>query len=144
MPLLLTVSCFNIIQSGFSFLVPAHLGSPGKGPLNGCVCVCVTLCIDSAGWLSVRFSAYRIVSYRARTAARRPGVAVVASSRRPVRTPSAHASCVCSSSSRRFGDGFDVEPSSDRLAISRRRCTAYRTSIERVLRPSAALRRRVL
>ena len=31
----------NKIQSGFTFLVPAHPGSPGKGPLNGCVCVCV-------------------------------------------------------------------------------------------------------
>ena len=35
MPLPLTVSCFNKIQSGFTFLVLAHLGSPGKGPLNG-------------------------------------------------------------------------------------------------------------
>jgi len=34
----LTVSCFSKIQIGFTFLVPAHLGSPGKGPLNGCVC----------------------------------------------------------------------------------------------------------
>ena len=41
MPLPLTVSCFSKIQVGFTFLVPAHLGSPGKGPLNGCVCVCV-------------------------------------------------------------------------------------------------------
>ena len=40
MPLLLTVSCFSKIQIGFTFLVLAHLGSPGKGPLNGCVCVC--------------------------------------------------------------------------------------------------------
>jgi len=40
MPLLLTASCFSKIQIGFAFLVPAHLGSPGKGPLNGCVCVC--------------------------------------------------------------------------------------------------------
>ena len=39
MPLPLTVSCFNKIQSGFTFLVPADPGSPGKGPLNGCVCV---------------------------------------------------------------------------------------------------------
>ena len=31
------------IQIGFTFLVPAHLGSPRKGPLNGCVCVCVLL-----------------------------------------------------------------------------------------------------
>ena len=30
---------------GFTFLVPAHLGSPGKGPLNGCVCVCVCVCV---------------------------------------------------------------------------------------------------
>ena len=41
MPLPLTVSCFSKIQIGLSFLVPAHLGSPGKGPLNVCVCVCV-------------------------------------------------------------------------------------------------------
>ena len=40
MPLPLTVSCFSKIQIGFTFLVPAHLGSPGKGPLNGCVYVC--------------------------------------------------------------------------------------------------------
>jgi len=30
MPLPLTVSCFSEIQIGFTFLVPAHLGSPGK------------------------------------------------------------------------------------------------------------------
>ena len=42
MPLPLTVSCFSKIQIGFTFLVPAHLGSPGKEPLNGCVCVCIT------------------------------------------------------------------------------------------------------
>ena len=41
MPLPLTVSCFSKIQIGFTFLVAAHLGSRGKGPLNGCVCVCV-------------------------------------------------------------------------------------------------------
>jgi len=39
MPLPLTVSCFSKILIGFTFLVPAHLGSRGKGPLNGCVCV---------------------------------------------------------------------------------------------------------
>ena len=27
----LTVSCFSKIQIGFTFLVPAHLGSPEKG-----------------------------------------------------------------------------------------------------------------
>jgi len=41
MPLPLTVSCFSKIQIGFIFLVPAHLGSPGKRAvkrvwLNGC------------------------------------------------------------------------------------------------------------
>ena len=41
MPLPLTVSCFSKIQIGVTFLVLAHLGSPGKGPLNMCVCVCV-------------------------------------------------------------------------------------------------------
>jgi len=38
MPPPLTVSCFSKIQIGFTFLVPAHLGSPGKGLLNVCVC----------------------------------------------------------------------------------------------------------
>ena len=37
-PLPLTVSCFSKIHIGFTFLVPTHPGSPGKGPLNGCVC----------------------------------------------------------------------------------------------------------
>ena len=43
MPLPLTVSCFSKIQIGFTFLVPAHLGSPGKRAVKQlCVCVCVT------------------------------------------------------------------------------------------------------
>ena len=37
MPLPLTVSCFSKIQIGYTFLVPAHPGSPGKEPLNGCL-----------------------------------------------------------------------------------------------------------
>ena len=41
----LTVSCFSKIQIGFTFLVTAHLGSPGKGPLNVCLCVCVCVCV---------------------------------------------------------------------------------------------------
>ena len=40
MPLPLTVSCFSKIQIGFTFLVPAHLGSPGKKAVKW-VCVCV-------------------------------------------------------------------------------------------------------
>ena len=44
MPLPLTVSCFSKIQIGFDFLVPAHLGSPGKRAVKRvCVCVCVFL-----------------------------------------------------------------------------------------------------
>jgi len=34
MPLPLTVSCFSKIQTGFTFLVPAYLGSPGKRPIK--------------------------------------------------------------------------------------------------------------
>ena len=36
----LTVSCFNKIQIGFTFLVPAHPGSPGQRAVQR-VCVCV-------------------------------------------------------------------------------------------------------
>jgi len=39
MPLPLTVSCFSKIQIGFTFLVPAYLGSPGKRAVKR-VCVC--------------------------------------------------------------------------------------------------------
>ena len=39
MPLPLTISCFSKIQIGCTFLVPAHPGSPGQGPLNGIVFV---------------------------------------------------------------------------------------------------------
>jgi len=41
MPLLLTVSCFIKIEIGFTFLVPAHLGSPGKRAVKR-VCVCIS------------------------------------------------------------------------------------------------------
>ena len=42
MPLPLTVSCFSKIQIGFTFLVPAHLSSPGQRAVKRvCVCVCV-------------------------------------------------------------------------------------------------------
>jgi len=42
MPLPLTVSCFSKIQIGFTFLVLAHLGSPGKRAVKW-VCVCVNV-----------------------------------------------------------------------------------------------------
>ena len=42
MPLPLTVSCFSKIQIVFTFLVPAHPGSPGKRAIKRvCVCVCI-------------------------------------------------------------------------------------------------------
>jgi len=40
MQLSLTVSCFSKIQIGFTFLIPAHLGSPGKRAIKQ-VCACV-------------------------------------------------------------------------------------------------------
>ena len=40
MPLPLTVSCFSNIQIGFTFLVPAYPGSPGKRAVKR-VCVYV-------------------------------------------------------------------------------------------------------
>ena len=59
MPLPLTVSCFSKIQIGFTFPVPAHLGSPGKGPLNGCVCVFVRCwedsCLPTVGFICINF-----------------------------------------------------------------------------------------
>ena len=42
MPLPLTVSCSSKIQIGFTLLVPADLGTPGKRPLNRCVCMKLT------------------------------------------------------------------------------------------------------
>jgi len=42
MPLTLTVSCFSKIQTGFTFLVPAHPGSPGQRAVKR-VCVCDVL-----------------------------------------------------------------------------------------------------
>jgi len=44
MSLPLTVSCFSKIQIGFTFLVPAHQGSPGQRAVK-CVCVCVCVCV---------------------------------------------------------------------------------------------------
>ena len=45
-PLPLTVSGFSEIQIGFTFVVPAHPGSPGKGAIKRvCVCVCVRACV---------------------------------------------------------------------------------------------------
>jgi len=44
MPLPLTVSCFSKIQTGFTFLVPAHPGSPGQRAVKW-VCVYVLVIV---------------------------------------------------------------------------------------------------
>jgi len=41
----LSLSCFSKIQIGFTFLVPAHLGSPGQRAVKR-VCVCVCVCVS--------------------------------------------------------------------------------------------------
>ena len=45
-PLPLTVFCFSKIQIVFTFLVPAHPGSPGQRAVKR-VCVCVFVCLYS-------------------------------------------------------------------------------------------------
>ena len=51
MPLPRTVTCFSKIQIGFTFLVVAHLGSPGKRAVKRvCVCVCVYCTGNVRGW----------------------------------------------------------------------------------------------
>jgi len=46
MPLPLTVPCFSKIQIGFTSLVPAHPGSPGKRAVKQvCMCVCTVVVV---------------------------------------------------------------------------------------------------
>ena len=46
MALPLTISCFSKIQIGFTFLLPANLGSPGQRAVKR-VCVCVSILLIS-------------------------------------------------------------------------------------------------
>ena len=48
----LTVSCCSKIQTGFTFLVLAHPGSPGNRAVKwGCMCVFLRYyCFDTVGW----------------------------------------------------------------------------------------------
>ena len=55
MPLPITVSCFSKIQIGFTFLVPAHLGSPGQRAVKR-VCVCVWMNLELRQQESVAYS----------------------------------------------------------------------------------------
>ena len=50
MPLPHTVSCFSEIQTGFTFMVPAHPGSPGQRAVKWCVCVCVCSVVTIAAY----------------------------------------------------------------------------------------------
>ena len=59
MPLPLTISCFSKIQIGFTFLVPAHLGSPGKRAVKR-VCVCVCACVRACVCVFVRLKALEV------------------------------------------------------------------------------------
>ena len=48
MPLPLTVSCFSKIRIGFTFLVPARLGSPGKRAVRRvCVSGLLIACLEN-------------------------------------------------------------------------------------------------
>ena len=52
MPLPLTVSCFSKIQTGFTFLVPAHLDSHRKRAVKQvCVCICLYCCMSAEQWV---------------------------------------------------------------------------------------------
>ena len=63
MPLPLTVSCCSKIQIGFTFLVPAHQGSPGKRAVKQ-VCVCVCVRAQLASVVAAADSADSLVSHR--------------------------------------------------------------------------------
>jgi len=50
----LTISWFSKIQIGFTFLVPAHPGSPGQRAVKRvCVCVCTSLSLSSMKRLQI-------------------------------------------------------------------------------------------
>jgi len=59
----LTVSCFSEIQIGFTFLLPADPGSPGKRAVKRvcgvcvcvCLCLCLCLCVSVEEWLTYHF-----------------------------------------------------------------------------------------
>jgi len=79
MPLPLTVSCFSKIHIGFTFLVPAHLGSPRKRGIKWvCECSmhhyeCVALCKDIS-IQSGRFCARSLPSYILRSSEDRSSI----------------------------------------------------------------------
>ena len=68
MPLPLTLSCFSKIQIGFTFLVPAYLGSPRERAVKSvCMCVCVCYMVHSMQLVnapSASLSAYVVAELR--------------------------------------------------------------------------------
>ena len=62
MPPPLTVSCFSKIQIGFTFLVPAHPGSPGKRAVKR-VCVCVCAFFVQCLFIPLRFLKVKLLVY---------------------------------------------------------------------------------
>jgi len=62
-PLPLTVFCSSKIQIGFTFLVPADLGSPGKRAVKRvCVCVISILVVSNRNGFRVLFDKTAIAS----------------------------------------------------------------------------------
>ena len=57
MPLPFTVSCFSKIQTGVTFMVPSHPGSPGQRTVKW-VCVCVVLLSKE----TLRINAFPVIS----------------------------------------------------------------------------------
>jgi len=69
MPLPLAVSCFSKIQIGFTFLVPAHLSSPGQRTANnGCVRVTFMLFRPIIKLIKfkpiIKFKKFKLYNYR--------------------------------------------------------------------------------
>ena len=63
MPLPPTVSCISKIQIGFSFLVPAHLGSPGQMAVKRVCVIIVVLPTSEAGKEALSLRQYILYVY---------------------------------------------------------------------------------
>ena len=68
-PLPLTVSCFSKILIGLTFLVPAHLGSPGQRAVKQvCVCVCFVFVSKTLSTSTFHYRKWKICNTDAATA----------------------------------------------------------------------------
>jgi len=68
MPLPLTVSCSSKIQIGFTFLVPAHLGSPGHRAVKRvCVCVLWSMTLSCEIHLTTELNPSQKMSHKTKT-----------------------------------------------------------------------------